>query len=190
MSSVFDITKVVNELHEDFILAKRDVKREQEFLEENAQNVEWADDANAIAQTVATIVQEKAHMKISSIVTKCLQTIFEEEAYEFRIVFEQKRGKTEARLVFVREGEEIDPMKGSGGGAVDIAAFALRISCLMVSRPPLRKTVILDEPFKFLSKTYRGRVASMLELLASELGIQFIMVTHIQELEVGNVIQL
>jgi len=190
MSSVSDISEIVENLYEDFLLAKRDVKREQEFLEETALKVEWADDANAIAQTVATIVQEKAHKKISSIVTKCLQTIFEEEAYEFSIIFEQKRGKTEAKLVFIRNGEEVDPMAGSGGGAVDIAAFALRISCLMVSRPPLRRAVILDEPFKFLSKTYRGRVASMLNLLSSELGIQFIMVTHIPELEVGNVIRL
>jgi len=185
-----DINNSVGSLYEDYTLAKRDVDKETSYLEKCAKRVEEADDANAIVQAVATIVQEKAHKQISQVVTKCLQTVFEEEAYEFSIIFEQKRGKTEARLVFLRNGNELDPITSSGGGAVDVAAFALRISCLLVSRPALRRTIILDEPFKFLSAKYRGRVANMLTTLSEELNVQFIMVTHIKELEVGNVIAL
>ena len=85
---------------------------------------------------------------------------------------------------------EVDPMDGSGGGVVDVAAFALRVSCLMLSQPPLRRLLVLDEPFKFVSEGFRGRVRKMLETLADEMKLQIVMVTHIRELETGKIIEL
>jgi len=148
-----------------------------------------AEEAVSIAQVVAKTVQEDAHTRISGVVTRCLATVFD-EPYEFHIRFERARGRTEARLVFVRDGQEIDPLEASGGGVVDVAAFALRESCLMLSRPARRRAVLLDEPFKFVSADRRGRVRAMLEGLAADLGTQFIMITHIDELRCGKVIEL
>jgi len=47
-----------------------------------------------------------------------------------------------------------------------------------------------DEPFKFVSAGYRDGVRAMLQMLAAELGIQFIMVTHIPELRCGKIIEI
>ncbi len=116
--------------------------------------------------------------------------MFGDEAYEFKILFERKRGRTEATLRFVRNGLEVDPLSASGGGIVDVAAFALRVACLMLHRPRLSKLVVLDEPFKFVSKEYRDNVRSMLEELAKDLGLQILLVTHIDELETGKVIEV
>ena len=191
MSLTFSgIDELVSELYEEYNLAERDVRIETKRLEGVALEVEEAEDAVGVASTVAKIVQEQAHKQISEVVTRCLRAVFEEEAYEFGIVFEQKRSKTEARLVFLRNGEEMDPLKSSGGGAVDVASFALRVACLMISRPTLRRTIILDEPFKFVSEEYRPKAAKILELLSIEFCIQFIMVTHLKEFERGNVITL
>jgi DNA repair exonuclease SbcCD ATPase subunit len=85
---------------------------------------------------------------------------------------------------------EVDPMAAAGGGVVDVAAFALRLACLMLHRPAVRRTVVLDEPFKFVSADRRGYVRQMLEDLAEELNVQFIMVTHIEELKTGHVIEI
>lgn len=182
--------EIINELAEEHKLAERDVRRETKELEGSSVKVQEAEDAVAIAQAVATIIQEKAHAQISRIVTKCLKMVFEDEGYEFSIIFEQKRNKTEARLAFLRNGKELDPLRSSGGGAVDVAAFALRISSLIITRPPLRKTVLLDEPFKFVSEDYRYKVNKILEFLSEEFGVQFIMVTHLKEMEIGNTITL
>ena len=92
--------------------------------------------------------------------------------------------------MFTKGGVEVDPMTASGGGVVDVAAFALRLSALALQRPPLRRTLILDEPFKFLSEEYRSRVVDLLDLLSSEMGVQFIMVTHLKEFEVGKVVNI
>jgi len=148
--------------------------------------------AQAIAQIVAQGIQEKAHAKISSVVTRCLSAVFE-NPYQFKILFEKRRGRTEAVLVFERNDHQItDPMNGSGGGCVDVAGFALRLSALMLQRPKLRRVLVMDEPFKSPSpaKNYRDRTKQLMETLSEEMGVQFVMVTNIMELATGDIIDL
>lgn len=135
---------------------------------------------------IAQTMQQKAHQQISTIVSRCLSAVFE-DPYEFRILFEQKRGKTEARMVFVRDGQEIDPMSASGGGVIDVAAFALRLACLLLTSPRPRRLLVLDEPFRFVSAKYRPKIRALLLQLSEELGVQIILVTHITELQIGTV---
>jgi len=144
--------------------------------------------AQKILQEVAQNVQERAHQQIAEIVSKCLATVFE-DPYTFRIIFEKKRGKTEARLAFMRGLEEFSP-RDVGGGVVDVAAFALRLACMLLTRPPVRRVLIADEPFRFLSQQYRPRMRHLLETLAKDMGVQFILVTHAPDLVIGNVIDL
>jgi len=165
------------------------LKRNRATVTNREVEYDAADEAQQIVQAVAETIQEEAHDRIAGVVSRCLAAVFD-EPYEFQIRFERARGRTEARLVFVREGMEINPIDASGGGVVDVAAFALRLSCLMLARPACRRVVVLDEPFRFVSKEYRVRVRIMLEDLARELGVQFIIVTHIRELATGHIIEV
>jgi len=148
-----------------------------------------ATEAQEMAQAVAQAVQQQAHDQIAKVVSQCLTAVFD-EPYTFHIIFERKRGRTEAQLVFDRDGMTLDPMTATGGGVVDVAAFALRLSCLILHKPPLRRILILDEPFKYVSEEYRPRVRELLETLSEEMGVQFLMVTHIQELKTGTVLEI
>jgi len=148
-----------------------------------------AEEAVQIVQAVAEQIQEVAHNKIAGVVTKCLATVFE-DPYEFAIEFKQARNRTEAHLRFIRDGHTVPPMGSSGGGVIDVAAFALRLSCLMLSRPASRRVVVLDEPFKFVSADRRFAVRQMLEDLSTELKVQFIIVTHIEELRCGTIVEI
>lgn len=147
-------------------------------------------EAQAILQTIAQTIQQKAHERISEVVSHCLRAVFGEEAYTFKINFERKRGRTEAQLRFVRGDLEVDPITASGGGQIDVAAFALRIACLILHRPRLSQVVVLDEPFKFVSEDYQPNVRTMLEELSEKMGIQIIMVTHNSSYETGKIISL
>jgi len=169
---------------------KDSVRREKECLADAEERLTASVEAQRIIQRVAETVQESAHRQIASVVSRCLQTVFGEDSYEFRITFEKKRGKTEARLSFVRDGVEYDPTEATGGGVVDVAAFALRLSCLLLTRPPLRRILVMDEPFRFVSREYRPAVRSLLEVLAKEMKLQIVMVTHSPELACGKVIEL
>jgi len=150
-----------------------------------------ADSESAVLsiQMLSKEIQSAAHSQIAGIVSRCLRAVFD-EPYEFSIVFETKRNKTEAVLSFIRNGDSIDPMTASGGGVVDVAAFALRVAALSLSEPRLRPLLILDEPFKFVSKEYIVRVREMIESLEAEMCIQFIIISHIKDLRCGNVIDI
>ncbi len=176
-------------LKNGIIWAQKALKEEETELATARKQHEYAVQTQQIITTLAREVQQKVHQRISSVVSTCLEAVFD-DPYEFKIEFEQKRGATVANLKFVRNGRELSPMEASGGGAVDVAAFALRAACLVLHRPVLQRVLLLDEPFKFVSKEYQPAIRSMLEQLARDLKIQIIMVTHNEAYETGKVIEL
>ena len=104
------------------------------------------------------------------------------EEEEPRETFVMKRGKTEADLFFVRDGNRVTPLEASGYGMVDIASFALRVAMWSLQRPRSRNVLVLDEPLKFLSRGYQSKASTMLKEISRKLGLQIIMVSHSQEL--------
>jgi len=185
----------MDSLLERWRMAREVTRNEAQALRQSKASVEYAEEAQRIVQEIAQRVQQIAHDHIARVVSKCLETIFD-EPYKFILNFERKRGRTEANLIFERDGESVDPLSASGGGVVDVAAFALRLSCLILSKPPLRRFLALDEPFKFVAKLgpegeeYRERIRQLLEELSKELDVQFLMVTHMDELETGHIVRL
>jgi hypothetical protein len=147
-------------------------------------------EAQEALQFLAQAVQQKAHERISQVVSSCLKAVFPDDPYEFQITFERKRGKTEAALTFRRGDLVVDPLSASGGGVVDVAAFALRIACLVLHRPRLSRMVCLDEPFKNVSAGYQDNVRLMLEQISKDMKIQIIQVTHNRALTLGKIIDL
>ncbi len=179
----------VSYLSSQISFLEKTVAQETKELKVVEKTLERTKDAQEILQLLSQAVQQQAHNKISGVVSSCLSSVFD-DPYCMRVQFDRKRGRTEASLLFTRRGLDVDPLTASGGGVVDVAAFALRVSCLMLHRPRLNKVVVLDEPFKFVSALYRENVRTMLEELAKDLKIQIIMVSHIEELETGKVIEL
>lgn len=147
-------------------------------------------EARAILQQVAEEVQTHSHRAVAGLVTRCLKAVFGEDSYEFRIKFEPKRGKTEAELVLVKDGREVSPTAGVGGGVTDVVSFALRLSCLLLSRPARRRLLVLDEPCRHLSRDYQSRVRDLFLVLADECGVQIVFVTHSDEMACGKVVDL
>lgn len=133
------------------------------------------EEAQAFIQLVAKNTQEQLRFNIIDLVNLALQTCFPDE-YKFDVNFEIKRGRTEAKLVFMKNGNEVDPMEASGGGVVDLASFALRISAWSLGNTD--NAIILDEPFRFLSKDLQPRAGEIMKKISKSLGLQFIIVTH------------
>ena len=173
--------------------AARQFRQEKDALANAEDATSHALQAQAIVQGVAEKAQVMAHRRVAAVVAKCLGAVFGRDAYEFELEFNRKRGKTEAKLVFKRDGLVLrDPTNEAGGGAVEVAAFALRVACLVMSKPARRKLLVLDEPFQSLKpfRVYGPRIRAMLESLAEETGIQFIVVQNVPEYQTGKVVEL
>lgn len=187
---ILAIRRKANELLAEYRHAEQSAADESAALEAASVRVQAAEQAQRILQEIAQTVQQSAHTRIASVVTRCLQAVFGDDAYSLKIDFRQSRGKTEAVLLFCRDGHEIDPTEASGGGCIDVASLALRISCLILSQPQRRRVLILDEPFRFLSKEHTPKIREMLLTLAKELKVQFVLVTHDVGLQAGTVIEI
>lgn len=141
--------------------------------------------AQLILQTVAQQTQQQLEYRISELVSLALSSVFE-NPYELKLEYELKRNKTEAQLMFQRDGKLVDPLGSTGYGAVDIAGFGLRCALMSLSQKNLAKVLILDEPFKNINDKTRNlhrRAAEMVSEISKKLGLQVIVVSQIPEFE-------
>ena len=180
----------VDGLLRDHEHATKTVEAERVALAAATQYQEDAEQVQGILQHVAQEIQLSAHNRIASVVTRCLSSVYGERAYEFKVRFVKKRGKTEAELVFLRDGHELTPRDDSSGAMTGLAAFALRISSIMLARPKLRRVVFLDEPFVNVEADAMPLLGELLETLATELSMQFVLTTHSTALQVGKVVRI
>lgn len=133
--------------------------------------------AREIVREVGLKTQQNLQFHISDIASLALNAVFD-DPYELKVDFVQRRNKTECDLLFVRDGNEIEPMEASGYGAVDIASFALRVASWSLKNQKSRPVIILDEPMRFLSQDRQVHASNMIKELSDKLHIQFIIVTH------------
>jgi len=148
-------------------------------LEEIKTETETLLKSQSVLQEVAKEVQSKLSVKIDSIVNLGLATCFGDE-YKFELRYVSARGKTEVEFVLLQNDKEIDPMGQCGGGLTDILVFCLRVAVFNISHTD--DMMIFDEPFRFVSKGFREKVAELVHTLSERLNIQIIEVTHIDEL--------
>jgi len=153
---------------------KRDVKRKK--LETIR-----LDKAAEIIKQVGLKTQQEFEVHISDLVSSAIASVFPDDPYQFKVIFVERRGRTECDLMLERDGELIDPLTGAGGGVIDIAVLALRLASINMQRGKLRPLLLLDEPFKMLSVDLQNRAGRMIKELSDKMGVQIIMVSHAHE---------
>lgn len=144
-----------------------------------------------------TLVQKATKEKIKegfeNIVTYALRYIYNDD-YAFELEF-GRRGNLQEIDFNVKTPdfkEAFDPKDTSGGGVLDILSLALRIALLELAKPKIEGFVILDEPFKHLSKDYLQRSGEFLKAINKRINRQIIMVTHKEEMltNADNIIEI
>ena len=129
----------------------------------------------AILKKIAKQTQDEIVFHISNIITMALNSIFEEN-YEFKLEFIERKNRIESNMYLLKNGKKTDPLNANGGGIVDVISFALRISIWNLVKN--RNTIILDEPFKYISRDLQVKAGKMLKLLSEKLELQFIIISH------------
>lgn len=185
----------INELNDYITNSKEFLSREQgkysklkEQLDSNKENLdnielelELLHKVSILFQKTSEFAREQAKVQVESLVTKCLQFVFETEI-EFLIEIEELRGKANAEFYVVNESEnsiiKTKPELSRGGGVVDIVSLALRIAFLQTHKPRIEGPLILDEPAKHVSNDYIYNVADFLKQTSNLFNRQIIMVTH------------
>lgn len=149
----------------------------QQEIREKKRDLIRHEQAREIIREVGLKTQQTLQFHISNITSMALESVFD-NPYELSVEFVQRRNKTECDLHFVRDGNEMKPLDSCSYGAVDVAAFALRIASWSMQNPRSRNVIILDEPFKHLKgKETNLRLLDMIKEISKKLNLQIIMVS-------------
>lgn len=159
-------------------------QRKQLELQHNEKSVELDKLAQVIRlmESLADAGQKEMIGLITKIATVGMTEVFGSPILLVAEVRE-KRGTQGLELKLVIDGNLRD-LDQVGGGLIDVLSFILQVAVvkLMGAAPVL----LLDEPFKHLSKNYLPRISQLVNSLASLMGMQIVIVTHENQLVTGD----
>lgn len=170
----------------------KEIERGKELIQKQKEHLINCQKAQLIVQIVAQQTQEKLEYRLNELVTLAMFAIFQEDAYQLKMRFDIKRGRTEASPLFIQDDKERRPMYGTGFGAADVASFALRPTLWSLETPKKSPFFFLDEPFRHLNDpthTLHKRAATMIKDMSEKLDIQIVIITQNEALcDAGNVV--
>lgn len=147
-----------------------------------AEAVETLDRTTIFLNSLGEEKQLKAQQTIEELVTRGLQTIFD-ETLSFHIL-QTVRGKTANVEFLVRttlDGREIETpvMEARGGGLAATIGFLLRLVVMLLDKGTRHENImLLDETFAHVSAEYLDPLRSFLRQVVDKTGVQIVMVTH------------
>jgi len=153
------------------------VRKEKVFtdLEQLIIRQKALEEAQAFIQLIAKETQEQLKFNIVDTVNLCIATCFPNITFD--IDFKIQNSRTVARLIYFKNGYEIDPLDGSGGGLVELTSFGLRVALWGISH--LDNVLILDEPLQKLQpKELQMEAFKIIKMLSEKLSLQFIIVAN------------
>ena len=179
---VVDLNKKVQILAVQRQIATDSLVKRQTQVQGLLQSLKDHEMASAILLNVAKKTQQELAYRLSNLVSTCLSSVFH-EPYEFEVSYVDRRGKTEVEFYLTRDGMSLDnPILSVGGGVVDVVAFGLRVSCLCLSTPPLRRVLILDEPFRGVhGREQQEKVGELVNRLSKELNLQCVFIANLED---------
>ncbi len=146
---------------------------------------------------VLTVVQEMTRNKIKegfeNMVSYALRSVFNQD-YKFVLNFDKRGNLSELdfNILAPERTEAGDVLEGFGGGVIDVASLALRITLMEISKPRMMGFICLDESMKHLSKLYVPNCCKWIKKISKDLNRQIIWVTHNEDIVnlADNVIKL
>ncbi len=175
--------------YQEYISTKRAaqhaLQEQVSSLEEEAEVLKCLEldieEARDIMSAVAIQSQTKTKEVIEELVSDVLQGVFGPE-YTFIIEDVIQRNKPEMNFYVAKDDKKRDLRYEKGGSVCVLVAFALRVILCAITSSDIRKTIILDEPLKDSSKDKLGFLGGVITKVSGMLKIQFIIVTHEEEL--------
>lgn len=148
-----------------------------------ADNIVIYERVNTLLNSIGEKRQYAAQGAIEQLVTRGLQTIFD-ESLSFHIIQDVKARRAEVSFVVrttLKDGSKVDTdvMNARGGGLAATIGFLLRLVVLLL-RDEGKKDIfmVLDETFAHVSAEYLDGLRDFIRQIVDKTGVQILMVTH------------
>lgn len=119
--------------------------------------------------------------RIVDSISRGLTAVFGEEL-RLKIVTKTQRDVSVMELHLIENGVEIEDII-EGTGQSRVALINMFINLYLITKLPLERLMVLDEPFAAVSPQHLPALGQLLRELHDTLGFQFIMAAHESELQ-------
>jgi hypothetical protein len=145
----------------------------QQACQQTQQDLQILQDTLTFCKTYRSLRVEGVLTQVGQLVNALLQIVDPNLKFSVEVNTET----TTCTLKIEKDGVVFDPKFELGGGIVDLVAAGLRLGLWSLgSRTPL---LVLDEPFRFLSRNYKPLVGELLKEIVEQLpNVHILMVTH------------
>ena len=182
--NISELRRQVNSIRTALEIKKDKVEtlgRRKENLEKKISDLEIdkLEQASLILQKLSEKQREIAKTRLEELGSQALQYSLGNN-YRMVIELSESRKRPQAFLYVIDDdkGVKTSPLDDNGGGIIDIISIALRLVVLQAHEPVIDGPIILDEPFKMVSKEYIPMLSDFLKKISNDFGRQIIMVTH------------
>ena len=177
MSSISQIRQKLEQRKGQRAEVEQTITNNIQAVKDQERSLRRHEEAREIIRITGQRTQNQLSFHIKDITSLAMEAVFN-NPYALAMEFVNRRNKTECDLYFERDGNRVEPLDGGGGGAADVASFALRVASWSLQRPHTCNVLLLDEPFKHLKgENENRRVLEMLRKISQELKMQIIMVS-------------
>lgn len=176
-----EITSRLNEWKGQAALLDSRIERTQANLETSETSHGHHEKALVVLQELEKTWRGTFEQALASVVSEGLSAVFEDEI-ELIFISDIKREVASLDIKLKTNGLVTSLMGAKGGSVINVLSVLLRILLTISSQPPMRRLLVLDEPFTHVSAEYRSALCSLLDQMAERLDIQFILTSHEPEL--------
>lgn len=179
-----EVNSICNQIDVDYKVYKIKEEELTSLISKKQDLISLGDDLVLLSSFLNKLVDSRRDgiiEKITSLISFGLNSILDREGMELKLDSRLQRGRQFYQFRLIDNGMEVDPLKSCGGGVINILSILLRIVVLSMSSN--RKFLVIDEGFANLSANHREKAVDFLKLAAEKLGVQFLIVTHQDELK-------
>lgn len=164
---------------------ERQLTDSQEALSISGSDVDILEQVTTLLQGLEEAWQRKFQEAVAEVISRGLSIVFE-EPIKLVLVPKVRADVTTVDLRIIQgEGKdalETGVMGAKGGTLIAILNVLLRALLILSARPPLRRILLLDEPFGLADDSYTPVFGELLRELVDKLGFQIIVNSHEQAL--------
>jgi len=182
------VTQRLRELQETTTRAEgqRDLllKQHEEAKEDLSEATSEVDELGQVLTAFSEVEQawrRSGEGRIMASISQGLSAVFNDDL-QLKIVTKTQRDVSVMELHLIEQGVEIeDIMEGTGGSRV--ALINMLLNLYLITKLPLERVMVLDEPFASVSPEHIPALGQLLQELRDTLGFQFIIAAHETELQ-------
>lgn len=161
-------------------LLKR-LEEEQIRLEQAKKELQTNEDTQQLLFESIKIINQEFKTKLEKTSTLAIRKVFKRNL-ELKVNYIEKSWGVETQINVIENGLPLDPEDDMGGSIIEVISLIIRLILRDLSKDRSRKTIILDEPFRWSGKLIE-LIAQIIKEFSEEFGLQFIIVTHDEILE-------